>query len=207
MDRIIVGIAGGTGSGKTTLVRRLAEYFGDRALVISHDDYYRRRDELSMEERALINYDEPAAYETDLLIEQLHALKEGETVQAPVYDFTVHNRSSELRELSPRPVIIVEGILILADERLRRELDLKVFVDTDADVRLGRRIKRDVRKRGRSIESVLEQYLATVKPMHDLYVEPSKKEADVIIPKGGKNPLSVGILASYVERVLSESKA
>lgn len=202
MKSIVVGIAGGTGSGKTTLVKRLAEYFGESALVISHDDYYRAHDELTMEERAAINYDEPAAFETELLVSHLHLLKEGKSVSAPVYDFTIHNRSGEFRELQPRPVIIVEGILLLSDESLLRELDLKVFVDTDADIRLGRRIRRDVRKRGRSIESVLEQYQTTVKPMHDRYVEPSKKEADVIIPKGGKNSLTVPILSAYIERAI-----
>ena len=202
MKPFIIGIAGGTGSGKSTLVRNLSAYFGDRAAVISYDDYYRSRDDLTLEERAAVNYDEPAAFETDLLVRHLRELKQGNAVEIPVYDFTVHNRSNQVRSVIPGPVIILEGILLLSVEELRSELDLKVFVDADADVRFGRRVKRDVRKRGRTIESVLEQYQTTVKPMHDRYVEPSKKCADVIIPGGGKNPVAISLLTAYIESKL-----
>ncbi len=198
-DILVIGIAGGTGSGKTTLMKRLTERFGDEITVISHDNYYKAHDDLTMEERAMLNYDEPAAFDTDMLVEHIRLLKQGETVECPVYDFSVHNRSSETLEIVPRKVIIIEGIMIFADHDLCKEMDIKIYVDTDADVRLARRVKRDVRKRGRSLESVLEQYLTTVKPMHDLYVEPSKRNADLIVLEGGKNLVALDMI---VDRIL-----
>ena len=183
MENILVlGIAGGSGSGKTTLMKNLVEIFGADVTVLSHDNYYKRHDEMTYEERCLINYDEPAAFENDLMMEHLRQLKNGQSILCPVYDYTVHNRSDETTLVEPKRVIIVEGILIFADEALRELMDIRIFVDTDADVRLCRRIKRDVNKRGRSLESVLLQYQTTVKPMHEKYVEPSKKYAKIRIP-------------------------
>ena len=207
MKTLIIGIAGGSGSGKTTLTKRLAAEFPGELTVISHDSYYRAHDSMSYEERCLLNYDHPDAYETDLLIAHLDALRRGESVECPVYDFRVHNRAAETRVIRPSRVIVLEGILILADEALRDRLDIRVFVDADADIRVLRRIKRDMRDRARSLESVSEQYQKTVKLMHDLYVEPSKKEADIIIPKGGKNPVVLDLLTSRIREFLTETEA
>lgn len=193
-----IGIAGGTGSGKTTITRRLMQCFGDNVSVIYHDNYYKAHDELPYEERARLNYDCPDAFDTDLLVRDLMALRRGETVECPVYDYTVHNRSARTVTVKPSPVVIVEGILILQSEALRDLLDIKIFVDTDADVRILRRIVRDVRDRGRSLESVVDQYLTTVKPMHEMYVEPSKRFADIIIPEGGHNLVAMDML---IERI------
>lgn len=186
MESFIIGIAGGTGSGKTTLTKRLKERFGDDVSVISHDNYYKRHDELPYEERCRLNYDHPDAFDTDLMVEQVQALRRGETIACPVYDFTVHNRSEDTLLIAPTSVIILEGILIFADSKLRDLMDVKIFVDTDADVRILRRVVRDVKKRGRTLESVVQQYLTTVKPMHEQFVEPSKRCADIIVPEGGK---------------------
>ena len=196
---LTIGIAGGTGSGKTTLMKNIVSRFGDDVTVISHDNYYKRRDDLTYEERCEINYDEPAAFDTDLMVEHLAQLRRGETIECPVYDFTVHNRSNETLTIVPKRVIIVEGILIFADEGLRNLMDIRIFVDTDTDVRLCRRIKRDVNKRGRTLESVLTQYLTTVKPMHELYVEPSKKYADLVVPEGGKNYVALDMIMSRIQ--------
>ena len=201
-DILVIGIAGGTGSGKTTLMKRLVERFGDVVSVVSHDNYYKRHDELTYEERCLINYDEPAAFETELMVEHLAALRRGETIQCPVYDFTVHNRSNDFLTIVPKRVIIVEGILIFADEALRELMDIRIFVDTDADVRLCRRIKRDVNKRGRTLESVLTQYQTTVKPMHEKYVEPSKRFANIVVPEGGKNWVALDLIMGRIQRHL-----
>ena len=203
---LMIGIAGGTGSGKTTLMKRLVECFGDAVTVVSHDNYYKRHDDMTYEERCLINYDEPAAFENDLMARQLEALRRGESVECPVYDYTVHNRSNETVTIVPKPVIIIEGILIFADEALRNSMDIKIFVDTDADIRLCRRIKRDVNKRGRSVESVLTQYMTTVKPMHDKYVEPSKRFADLVVPEGGKNAVALEMFVDRIQRHLSEQE-
>ena len=200
---LVIGVAGGSGSGKTTLVKHLLETFAGNITVISHDNYYRRRDELTYEERCLINYDEPAAFETELMVRQLDALRQGEAVDCPVYDFTQHNRSNDFVKILPQKVILVEGILIFADEALRDLMDIRVFVDTDADVRLCRRIKRDVNKRGRSLESVLSQYQQTVKPMHEKYVEPSKKFAHIVVPEGGKNVVALDMITDRIKRHLS----
>ena len=205
MGRILtIGIAGGTGSGKTTITRRLQRQFENRVCTLYHDNYYRAHDGLTMEERAKLNYDEPAAFETDLLVRHLEALRRGESVDGPVYDYTVHNRSRQRQHIDPAPVVLVEGILILADSALCRTLDIRVFVDADADVRILRRIVRDVRDRGRSLESVVNQYLTTVKPMHELYVEPSRRKADIIIPEGGQNEVAVELLIRRIQAHLEE---
>jgi len=202
-DILVIGIAGGTGSGKTTLVKRLVEYFGDQVCVVSHDNYYRRHDEMTYEERCLINYDEPAAFENDLMAAHLDALRQGQSVECPVYDYTVHNRSDETVIIPAKRVILVEGILIFADEALRRRMDIRIFVDTDADIRLCRRIKRDVNKRARSLESVLTQYQQTVKPMHEKYVEPSKRYANLVVPEGGKNEVALDMIVERIKRHLN----
>ena len=201
-DILVIGVAGGTGSGKTTLVKKLVEHFGDAVSVVSHDNYYRRHDEMTYEERCLINYDEPAAFENDLMAAHLDALRRGESVECPVYDYTVHNRSDETVVIPSRRVILVEGILIFADEQLRDRMDIRIFVDTDADIRLCRRIKRDVNKRARSLESVLSQYQQTVKPMHEKYVEPSKKHANLVVPEGGKNVVALDMIVERIKRHL-----
>lgn len=199
---LVIGIAGGTGSGKTTLMKNIMNRFGDVVSVISHDNYYKCRDDLTYEERCQINYDEPTAFETDMMVQHLVRLRRGEIIQCPVYDFTVHNRSSDTIDVIPKKVIIVEGILIFADPDLRELMDIKIFVDTDTDVRLCRRIRRDVNKRGRTLESVLTQYLTTVKPMHEKYVEPSKKYADLVVPEGGKNFVALDMIMSRIQRHL-----
>jgi len=201
---LVIGIAGGTGSGKTTLMNNLIQRFAGHVTILSHDNYYKRRDELTYEERCKINYDEPAALETDLMALHLDKLRHGETIECPVYDFTQHNRSNETITIVPKKVIIVEGILIFENKPLRELMDIKVFVDTDADVRLCRRIKRDVNKRGRSLESVLTQYQETVKPMHEKYVEPSKKYADLVVPEGGKNWVALDLIIGRIQRHLDE---
>ena len=201
---LVIGIAGGTGSGKTTLMKNLIEEFSDVVTVISHDNYYKRHDELPYEERCKLNYDEPAALETDLMARHLDALRRGEAIDCPVYDFSEHNRSDETIRIVPKKVIIVEGILIFENEELRNLMDVRIFVDTDADVRLCRRIKRDVTKRGRTLESVLTQYQTTVKPMHEKYVEPSKKFADIIVPEGGKNLVALDMIMGRIRRHLEE---
>ena len=202
-DILVIGVAGGTGSGKTTLVKKLVEHFGDEVCVVSHDNYYRRHDEMTYEERCLINYDEPAAFENDLMAQHLDQLRRGESVECPVYDYTVHNRSDEVVVIPARRVILVEGILIFADEQLRERMDIRIFVDTDADIRLCRRIKRDVNKRARSLESVLTQYQQTVKPMHEKYVEPSKKYANLVVPEGGKNFVALDMIVDRIRRHLN----
>ena len=201
---LVIGIAGGSGSGKTTLMNNIVSRFTEDITVLSHDSYYRRHDEMTYEERCQLNYDEPAALETDLMVRHLDSLRNGEAIDCPVYDFTVHNRSDEVQRIEPRSVIIVEGILIFENQPLRDLMDIKIFVDTDADVRLCRRIRRDVRKRGRTLESVLEQYQTTVKPMHEMYVEPSKKFADIVVPEGGKNVVALDMIMGRIQRHLEE---
>jgi uridine kinase len=201
---LVIGIAGGTGSGKTTLMKRLVERFGNDVTVLSHDNYYRRRDDMPFEERCKVNYDEPAALETDLMARHLDALRHGQTINCPVYDFSQHNRSGETIRIEPKRVIIVEGILIFENRQLRDLMDIKIFVDTDADVRLCRRIKRDVRERGRTLESVIEQYQTTVKPMHEKYVEPSKKYAHIVVLEGGKNAVALEMIEGRIQRHLEE---
>ena len=203
---LVIGIAGGTGSGKTTLMKNIMEKFGDVVTVLSHDNYYHRRDDMPFEARCQLNYDEPAALETDLMAKHLDALRHGQAIDCPIYDFSVHNRSDETLHIEPRQVIIVEGILIFENEALRNLMDIKIFVDTDADIRLCRRIKRDVNKRGRTLESVIAQYQATVKPMHEKYVEPSKRYANIVVPEGGKNWVALDMIMGYIRRHLEEHR-
>ncbi len=193
-----IGIAGGTGSGKTTITRRLLQKFSSNVSVIYHDNYYKAHNDLNYEQRSLLNYDCPDAFDTELMLRDLKRLRAGEAIRCPVYDYTIHNHSDKTVLIKPSPVVIVEGILILQDPRLCELLDIKIFVDTDADVRILRRIVRDVRDRGRSLESVVDQYLTTVKPMHEMYVEPSKRNADIIIPEGGHNLVAMDML---IERI------
>ena len=199
-DILVIGIAGGSGSGKTTLMKNIIQRFEGQITVLSHDNYYKRHDELEYEERCKLNYDEPAALETDLMARQLDQLRQGQAIDCPVYDFTVHNRSDETIRILPQKVIIVEGILIFENEELRNLMDIRIFVDTDADIRLCRRVKRDVNKRGRTLESVLTQYQETVKPMHEKYVEPSKKYADMVVPEGGKNWVALDMIMGRIQR-------
>ena len=205
MDNILViGIAGGSGSGKTTLMKNIVARYGDDITVLSHDNYYKRHDDLTYEERCLLNYDEPAALETDLMARQLNQLRNGQAIDCPVYDFTVHNRSGETVRIEPRKVIIVEGILIFENKELRDLMDIRIFVDADADIRLCRRVKRDVNKRGRSLESVLTQYQETVKPMHEKYVEPSKRFAHILVPEGGKNAVALELIMNLIHKHIME---
>lgn len=196
---ILIGIAGGTGSGKTTLTKQIARRFGEHVTVIRHDNYYRSHSDLTYEQRAALNFDCPEAFETELLIEHLKQLRKGIAIDSPLYDYTIHNRSTKTEHILPTKVIIVEGILIFADVTLCDLMDIKLFVDTDADVRILRRIRRDVRDRGRSLDSVIQQYLQTVKPMHEQYVEPSRKNADLIIPEGGKNLVALEMIFTRIE--------
>lgn len=197
-DIMVIGVAGGTGSGKTTITSKVAERLAPDVTVITHDSYYRAHHELTYDERVLLNYDHPDAYETELLVEHLKQLKQGHAVEVPVYDFVTYDRSEEVVMVKPSRVIIVEGIVIFSEPSLLELMDVKVFVDADADVRILRRIMRDVRERGRTLESVVTQYLATVKPMHEAFVEPSKRYADVIIPEGGFNLVALEMLVSRI---------
>ena len=197
-DVIVIGVAGGSGSGKTTLVKALVGRFGDNITVLSHDNYYKRHDELSYEERTRLNYDHPDAFDTDMMIAHLQKLKNGEAIECPTYDYTVHNRAEETITIEPRRVIVVEGILIFESKVLCDQMDIKIFVDADADVRLCRRIRRDVKKRGRTIDSVIEQYLTTVKPMHEQFVEPSRKYADIIVLEGGHNLVALDMIMQRI---------
>ena len=201
-ETLVIGIAGGTGSGKTTLMKNIVAQFGGMVSVLSHDNYYKRRDDLSFEDRCKINYDEPAALDTSLMVYHLEQLRQGFAIDCPVYDFAQHNRSNETLRIEPNRVIIVEGIMIFENEALRNLMDIKIFVDTDADIRLCRRIKRDVNKRGRSLESVLTQYQTTVKPMHEKYVEPSKKYANLVVLEGGKNVVALDMILGRIQRHL-----
>ncbi len=201
---LVIGIAGGSGSGKTTLMKKLVEKFGSDVTVLSHDNYYKRHDDLSYEERCSLNYDEPDAFDTSLMVYQLDQLRHGQSIDCPIYDFTVHNRSNDTLRIDPRRVIIVEGILIFADKDLRELMDIRIFVDTDADIRLCRRIKRDVNKRGRSLESVISQYQTTVKPMHEKFVEPSKRFANLVVPEGGKNEVALDMIELRIQSHLEK---
>lgn len=198
MKPYIVGVAGGSASGKTEIVKTLKEYFKDNIEIIEHDNYYFAHDDLTMDERASLNYDHPQAFETNLLIDHVKKIMNNEEIDIPTYDFTIHTRSSDTLKKSPKPIVIVEGILVLENEELRNLMDMKVFVDCDGDVRLKRRITRDVVERDRTIESILTQYMETVKPMHELFVEPSKKFADLIVPKGGKNKVAIDVLINHL---------
>lgn len=197
-DIIVIGIAGGTGSGKTTITRKIVQHFGGDVSVVYHDNYYKAHHNMSFAERTKLNYDHPDAFDTELLIEDLKKLRRGEAIECPTYDYTVHDRSDRTITVKPAKVIVVEGILIFQSVELCKLMDIKIYVDTDADVRILRRIVRDVRDRGRSLESVVNQYLTTVKPMHEQFVEPSKRKADIIIPEGGHNQVA---LEMVLERV------
>ena len=204
-DIMVIGIAGGTGSGKTTITRKLIESFGPDVSVIHHDNYYKAHHDMPYEERAKLNYDHPNAFDTDMLIRDLRQLKRGKAIQCPVYDYSIHDRTDKTVTIRPTRVIIVEGILIYESRELCREMDIKIYVDTDADVRILRRIVRDVRDRGRSLESVIDQYLTTVKPMHEQFVEPSKRRADVIIPEGGQNRVALEMVVERVRAHLAQN--
>lgn len=204
---VIIGIAGGSGSGKSTVLSHLAEELGSGTVdVLDHDAYYRDLNHLSLDERARVNFDHPDTLETDLLIEHIDALLDGSVIEKPVYDFSNHTRTDETETVEPLPVIIVEGILVLTDARLIQRMDIKIFVDADPDVRLIRRIRRDTIERGRSLESILEQYERTVRPMHVKFVEPSKREADVIIPHGGFNRVAVDLVIARVRMLVGQSQ-
>ena len=208
MDKVmVIGIAGGTGSGKTTITRKLMQRFGNDVSVIYHDNYYKAHHNMPYEERAKLNYDQPDAFDTDQLIEAVRALKKGRSVICPVYDYSIHDRSEKTITVKPAKVVIVEGILIFENKELCELMDIKVFVDADADVRILRRIVRDVRDRGRSLESVVNQYLSTVKPMHEKYVEPSKRNADIIVPEGGHNKVALELLMERVRAHLEGKTA
>ncbi|MCR5635862.1 MAG: uridine kinase [Clostridiales bacterium] len=194
-----IGIAGGTGSGKTTLLKRIVKQFSGDISVVYYDNYYKAHYELPYEERAKLNYDHPDAFDTDLVIDHINKLKSGQSVQCPVYDYKIHNRGTETVEIKPSKVIIVEGILVFHDPRLRDLMDIKIFVDTDADVRILRRIMRDVQQRGRNLESVVNQYLTTVKPMHEQFVEPTKRYADIIVLDGGYNLVALDMIMQRIQ--------
>lgn len=204
MKTTVIGIAGGTGSGKSTFTNRLKAAFGDQVAVLYHDNYYRARDDVPFEERKKINYDHPDAFETELLLEQLKSLKEGRAIDCPVYDYAQHNRSRQVLRIEPRPVVLLEGILVLADPRLRELLDIKIYVEADADERILRRVMRDVKERGRDIEGVVQQYLTTVKPMHYLYVEPTRSLADLVI-NSGRNETAFQVMKVTIEQLLKEA--
>ncbi len=204
MRAIIIGIAGGTGSGKTTLTRHLKEHFGENVTVIGHDSYYKRQEGKTYEERALQNYDHPDAFETDLLIRHLQELREGRSIHCPVYSYADHNRTDQTVEIFPAKVLIVEGILIFQDPALRELFDIKIFVETDADERILRRALRDVEERERTLRSVVTQYLTTVKPMHEQYVEPSRKYADIIVLEGGHNLVALEMIMQRIQNHIDQ---
>ncbi|WP_202080160.1 uridine kinase [Caldalkalibacillus salinus] len=200
---VIIGVAGGTGSGKTTVAKKIYNTLRDQSIVmIAQDSYYKDQTHLSMKERVKTNYDHPFAFDNDLLIEHLDQLSGYQAIQMPVYDYKLHTRSDKTIRIDPRDVVIVEGILVLEDERLRERMDIKVFVDTDSDVRIIRRMMRDIRDRGRSFDSVVDQYLHSVRPMHLQFVEPSKKHADVIIPEGGENQVAIDLMVTKIKTIL-----
>lgn len=203
MNTVVIGIAGGTGSGKSTFTNRLKDFFKDDVAVLYHDNYYKSQDDLTFKERRKVNYDHPEAFETEFLLEQLTRLKEGQTIECPVYDYSEHNRSKDVVVVEPKRVILLEGILVLADSKLRDLLDIKIYVEADADERILRRVIRDVKERGRDIEGVVEQYLTTVKPMHYLYVEPTRPMADIVI-NSGMNEVAFQVVKNHIEKILKE---
>jgi uridine kinase len=203
---LVIGLAGGTGSGKTTVAKALIEAASNNITILPQDAYYLAQHELPFEVRALTNYDEPSAFDTELLVEQLDKLIVGEMIARPVYDFSQHDRSSKTIAVTPCPVIVIEGILVLHESELRERMSLKVFVDAPPDERFIRRLERDVRERGRSAESVISQYRRTVKPMHDLFIEPTKQHADLIVPEGGSNSVALDVLSVYVRTFIAESR-
>jgi uridine kinase len=202
-DIMIIGIAGGSGSGKTTLAQNIKEVFNEEVVILCHDYYYKANEGSPFEERKKLNYDHPDSFDTDLLIEQLKELKEGRTIYHPVYSFVEHTRLNQTIEVKPAKVIIIEGILIFENKELCDLMDIKVFVDTDGDVRIIRRLLRDVKERGRDLDSVINQYLSTVKPMHEEFVDPSKKRADIIIPEGGENTVALSMLLERIRNFIN----
>ncbi len=203
MDMIIIGIAGGTGSGKSTVVKKIARKFGDKVTVLRHDDYYKAHDNMTYEERSKLNYDCPDAFDTELMAQHIKLLKSGQAIDCPVYDYTIHNRSDKIRRVEPNKVLLIDGILIFADKVLRDTFDIKIFVDTEADIRIIRRIERDMKLRERTLDSIVSQYLTTVKPMHDAFVEPSKRYADLIIPEGGHNEIAMSVIENHIKHHLN----
>lgn len=205
MTPTIIGVAGGTGSGKATLALKLREAFDPKdVIILSHDHYYKEHSEMTFAERCKLNYDHPDAFDTALMVEQLQQLRRGESIHRPQYSFSDHNRMPETVLVHPARVIIVEGILIFENKALCDLMDMKIFVDTDADVRFIRRLLRDVKSRGRSVESVVEQYLQTVKPMHDRFVEPSRRNADIIVPEGGMNQVALSVLIDRIQAIINQ---
>ena len=202
MYPIIIGIAGGSGSGKTTFAQNLKKEFNDEILVLSHDFYYKNHSDLTFEERKKLNYDHPNAFDTDMLVDHLIELKKGNSIDHPVYSFVRHNREEFTVNVESKKIILVEGILIFENKPLRDLMDIKIFVDTDADIRFIRRLVRDVNERGRTIDSVIEQYCSTVKPMHEQFVEYSKKHADLIVPEGGNNKVALSMVKEQIKNIL-----
>lgn len=198
----IIGVCGGSASGKTTIVNKIRKNFDNDLVVLAHDDYYKAHDDLTYEERTELNYDHPNAFDTELLISHIIDLKAGKEIHRPVYDYTVHNRSDEVVIVQPKSVIVIEGIMILENKELRDLMDIKIYVQTDSDERIIRRIQRDVIERERSLESVITQYRETVKPMHDIFVEPTKKYADIIVPYGGKNKIAVEMIMQSIKKYI-----
>ena len=203
MKPILIGIAGGTGSGKSTFTNRIKDAFGDRVSILYHDNYYKAHDEMTFEERKKLNYDHPDAFDTELLVEHIKALKSGQSIICPTYDYSQHNRAKNTVTIEPRKVILIEGILTLCDSRLRDLMDIKIFVDADADERILRRVLRDTKERGRDIENIIDQYLTTVKPMHYLYVEPTKSYADLVV-NSGLNNVAFEVMKTKIEDLLKE---
>ncbi len=201
---IIIGIAGGSASGKTSISKQLYEYFKGyhKVVIIKQDDYYKDQSHLLMEERKKTNYDHPFAFDTDLLVQHLQQLKNNQAIEKPIYDFTLHTRSSQTERVEPREVILLEGIFVLAEEKIRNMCDILVYVDTDSDIRLMRRLKRDMQERGRSLDSICQQYLETVRPMHEQFIEPSKKYAHLIVPEGGSNHIAIDILITKIKSII-----
>ena len=203
---VVIGVAGGSGSGKTTVTKAIYEHFqGHSILMLEQDFYYKDQSHLPFEERLKTNYDHPLAFDNDLLIEHLHKLLNYEPIDKPVYDYTLHTRSNEVIRVEPKDVIILEGILVLEDERLRNLMDIKVYVDTDADIRIIRRLLRDIRERGRTLESVIEQYVNVVRPMHNQFIEPTKRYADIIIPEGGHNHVAIDLMVTKIQTILEQN--
>ncbi len=205
MKPYMIGIAGGTGSGKSTFTRRLKEAFGSRITVIYYDNYYRAHDDLPLEKRRELNYDHPDAFETDLLIRDLQALREGRSISCPVYDYSVHNRSAETIRIDPASVVLIEGIMVLQNEEIRKLLDMRIYVEADADERILRRVIRDVKERGRDVEGIAKQYLTTVKPMHYLFVEPTKATADIVI-NSGRNDVAFDLVKTKIRHLLQQQE-
>lgn len=204
-DIKIIAVAGGSASGKSSIVRHIDQYFKDDLIVIGHDNYYKAHDDISFEERAKLNYDYPGAFDNDLFYEHLLKLQNGQSIEMPTYDYTIHTRSDKTITINPTKIILIEGILVLENKKIRNITDTKVFIDADSDVRLQRRILRDTKERGRSLDSVLEQFIKQVKPMHEKYVEPTKKYADIIIPRGAKNTKGIEILLRHITDMIEDN--